>query len=870
MSDHDDPSLLSYPVLPPSTLEDTPSQLSLIDFNSPQLSSSGGFSFPHSTTTERTRPVTPTPPIVESLHNQHSALHSVYNPPTQGVRMSTDPLKLKVQHLEQLCGKLQKEKSETQEEFGKQRKKFMDKLVEVESERTLLANTIERYNTEIREISTQLMAKDEEVNNVRVVAKMSTKQAREDFDVDRVKYEEEIASLRQIMTVQSQDQSAAFSQERDGWKRDRDGLLAEIQRLKSFPAPQYTQSPTNLALRQNETTPIRHTPSQSPDAENLDFDMAKAAMDVKVLRSVVVPLEEEIDVLKVELSEAKEQLARYKTQATPIDATPPLIEFDTPATTLSSTENDPVTQLQAQLTLERSARQDLEMHTEALVAQKTLTHQEILMLTQDMGKYKDKYKTESDQHNALKNEYTALKKTWELANQHFMVAQDRLKQEIYNLSEQVERLTAANRKESVHSSSSEETRSGAGLGGGVGVDDERVKSLTIPRLHKRSQSSMGEENPIPPGPGPLQRRMSSSLPTLEQLSGRLSPEAGGGGGLETRLTALQDENKKLCSELDRQNKACRSYESQLQRVQNQMLEELDGKERDIDRLRAETEKLKAGIMRERDTQKKLRRSMQEDVNQIGAKMETFRETDKKVRQEVRRRKDNFTELKHDTQLEIARLTEDKRESYRQLESAREEYDCLKVLQSQQMLDYQHSFSKEKAARKEAETSVKAIKSHLSAAQARLQSTEEDLCSQLTLVKEQLQIETRQKQSLTSELTSQLASSMRENDGLQSLKVDIEAERRAKNDAVSSKLSIQEKSTAFIQQQQREIEKLHAEKESKDKHVVELTRQVSLLKNQLDRTAETQKDFVELSQSLQMRIVEMEESQQSNSSDSVVS
>lgn len=46
-----------------------------------------------------------------------------------------------------------------------------------------------------------------------------------------------------------------------------------------------------------------------------------------------------------------------------------------------------------------------------------------------------------------------------------------------------------------------------------------------------------------------------------------------------------------------------------------------------------------------------------------------------------------------------------------------------------------------------------------------------------------------------------------------MKVDIEAERRAKNDAVSSKLSIQEKSTAFIQQQQREIEKLHAEKVS---------------------------------------------------------
>ena len=42
--------------------------------------------------------------------------------------------------------------------------------------------------------------------------------------------------------------------------------------------------------------------------------------------------------------------------------------------------------MQAQLKLERAARQDLEMHTDALVAQKTLTHQEILILTQEVEK----------------------------------------------------------------------------------------------------------------------------------------------------------------------------------------------------------------------------------------------------------------------------------------------------------------------------------------------------------------------------------------------------------------------------------------------------------------------------------------------------
>lgn len=58
-------------------------------------------------------------------------------------------------------------------------------------------------------------------------------------------------------------------------------------------------------------------------------------------------------------------------------------------------------------------------------------------------------------------------------------------------------------------------------------------------------------------------------------------------------------------------------------------------------------------------------------------------------------KDKFTELKHDTQTEIARLTEERMELRKQLEAAREEYDCLKVLQAQQMADYQDTISSER-------------------------------------------------------------------------------------------------------------------------------------------------------------------------------
>ncbi len=242
MSDSSDPSRLSYPVLPTSSLDDNPSQTSLIDFQSPTLPSevlssgihqvtptlpsdvfAGGNrhvtpSLPSEMFSRGTQHVTPTPPSEmfsgrghqvtptlstgNSLHSQHSALHTIRNTPSQGSRMSTDPQALRLQHLEQLCSKLYREKSEAQIDFDRQRKKFMDKLNEVESERMLLANTIARYGTEMREISTQLLSKDEELNNVRLAAKMSEKQMREDFDRDRVIYEEEIASLGHIMACE--------------------------------------------------------------------------------------------------------------------------------------------------------------------------------------------------------------------------------------------------------------------------------------------------------------------------------------------------------------------------------------------------------------------------------------------------------------------------------------------------------------------------------------------------------------------------------------------------------------------------------------------------------------------------------------------
>ena len=55
---------------------------------------------------------------------------------------------------------------------------------------------------------------------------------------------------------------------------------------------------------------------------------------------------------------------------------------------------------------------------------------------------------------------------------------------------------------------------------------------------------------------------------------------------------------------------CESYEAQLQRVQEQMIEEMEEKDRELARLRVENSKVMAAVMRERKAKEELRRMME--------------------------------------------------------------------------------------------------------------------------------------------------------------------------------------------------------------------------------------------------------------------
>ena len=100
---------------------------------------------------------------------------------------------------------MMREKELGETEFGRQRKMFMNHMTDLENQLSLAKQTNLKLSDEVRELSTQLLYKDEELKSVAAASKMAHAQNREAFDADRVKYEEEIASLRQIVNGEGRE-----------------------------------------------------------------------------------------------------------------------------------------------------------------------------------------------------------------------------------------------------------------------------------------------------------------------------------------------------------------------------------------------------------------------------------------------------------------------------------------------------------------------------------------------------------------------------------------------------------------------------------------------------------------------------------------
>uniref|UniRef100_A0A8C7QDF9 Rabaptin, RAB GTPase binding effector protein 1 n=1 Tax=Oncorhynchus mykiss TaxID=8022 RepID=A0A8C7QDF9_ONCMY len=279
-------------------------------------------------------------------------------------------LQQRVAALEQERAEFVKRKQQLESEFNQKRAKFKELYLSKEEELKCQATSLEGAQSELSRVQAQLEQAQADMENIKAVATVSESTKQEAIDQVKGQWQEEVASLQAIMKDTVREYEVQFhqrlEQERAQWNQYREVVEREMGEL-------------------------RHRLSEGgQEEENLENDMKKAQEDAEKLRSVVMPMEQEIAALKVKLTVAEDRVKEL--------------------------EASKVKELNHVLEAEKSCRTDLEMYVAVLNTQKSVLQEDAEKLRKELHEVCHLLELERQQHNQLKH-------TWQRANDQFLESQ---------------------------------------------------------------------------------------------------------------------------------------------------------------------------------------------------------------------------------------------------------------------------------------------------------------------------------------------------------------------------------------------------------------------------------------------------------------
>uniref|UniRef100_A0A7N6BCG7 Rabaptin, RAB GTPase binding effector protein 1 n=1 Tax=Anabas testudineus TaxID=64144 RepID=A0A7N6BCG7_ANATE len=271
--------------------------------------------------------------------------------------------------LEQERAEFIKLKQQLEAEFNQKRAKFKELYLSKEEELKRQSAVLEGAQAELNSVQTQLAQARAEIETIKAVATVSENTKQEAIDQVRSQWQEEVASLQAIMKDTVCEYEVQFhqrlEQERAQWNQYREAMEREVGDL-------------------------RRRLTEGQEEENLEDEMKKAQEDAEKLRSVVMPMEQEIAALKAKLTTAEERVKEL--------------------------EASKVKELNHVLEAEKSCRTDLEMYVAVLNTQKSVLQEDAEKLRKELHDVCHKLELERQQHNQLKH-------TWQRANDQFLESQ---------------------------------------------------------------------------------------------------------------------------------------------------------------------------------------------------------------------------------------------------------------------------------------------------------------------------------------------------------------------------------------------------------------------------------------------------------------
>uniref|UniRef100_A0A8C6KVC5 Rab GTPase-binding effector protein 1 n=1 Tax=Nothobranchius furzeri TaxID=105023 RepID=A0A8C6KVC5_NOTFU len=196
-------------------------------------------------------------------------------------------LQQRVAALEQERTEFIKLKQQLEAEFNQNRAKFKELYLSKEEELKRQTAALESAQAELSSVQDQMAQTRAEIETIKAVATVSENTKQEAIDQVRSQWQEEVASLRAIMKDTVCEYEVQFhqrlEQERGQWNQYREAVEREMGEL-------------------------RRRLSEGQEEENLEDEMKKAQEDAEKLRSVVMPMEREITALKAKLAIAEERV----------------------------------------------------------------------------------------------------------------------------------------------------------------------------------------------------------------------------------------------------------------------------------------------------------------------------------------------------------------------------------------------------------------------------------------------------------------------------------------------------------------------------------------------------------------------------------
>ncbi|XP_041808515.1 rab GTPase-binding effector protein 1 isoform X1 [Chelmon rostratus] len=814
-------------------------------------------------------------------------------------------LQQRVAALEQERAEFIKLKQQLEAEFNQKRAKFKELYLSKEEELKRQTVALEGAQVELSSIQDQLAQARSEIETIKAVATVSENTKQEAIDQVRSQWQEEVASLQAIMKETVCEYEVQFhqrlEQERAQWNQYREAMERELGEL-------------------------RRRLTEGQEEENLEDEMKKAQEDAEKLRSVVMPMEQEIAALKAKLTTAEDRVKEL--------------------------EASKVKELNHVLEAEKSCRTDLEMYVAVLNTQKSVLQEDAEKLRKELHDVCHKLELERQQHNQLKH-------TWQRANDQFLESQRLLMRDMQRIesvlsSEQLRQVEEMKKKDQEEDekerlsqvkelqeedvgdntepledlflglSVEEPHANHSGHGSMHSLDTEVVaggpmdpykenlrrvqstdslgSSLSVQQglgghNHKAKSASHLDESDFGPLVGAdcgvtdssfgetsslssikltashflltkdQEKAIKAMTPEQEETASLLSsishapdtaflPPAGYRLVSDSEWNLLQQEVKNAGRKLGRRCDMCSNYEKQLQAIQGQEAETRDQVKKLQVMLRQANDQLERTMTEKQSLEDSVKVGNEETAAKVSALLQRVQESETLLST----LQQAFSEAKRNTQEQMAVLVKSREQVADELSRLQRDNDSLQGkhrlhVELQQQEDFQMPNTVD-----ELHGLVLRLREDLVALRTSADHMEEKLKAEILFLKEQIQAEQCLKENLEDTLQLEIEGCKEEIDILEasfsSLKTELErikAEKEELQSSLTEKTETLESIQGLRICLEQQLKELSTAKSALESQVFDERDKAQRLQTELDVSEQVQKDFVKLSQTLQVQL-----------------